>query len=123
MSCFPSEHAPKGNTEKHLLDYLNKNAFQDKTALRGAIQRIGPDSSPTSVQFGRTPALGNHERNKKIARYFHTKGIKAIRFFEHGEEVLAVYDPSCIRVLPQGTDFEVHPFSDILAANDPCSAL
>jgi hypothetical protein len=123
MSCFPSERAPNGNTEKHLLEYLSKNVSRNETALRGAIHRIGSDNSPISVQFGRIPVSGNHERNKKIAHYFCTKGIKAIRFFEHGEEVLAVYDPSCIRVLPRGTNFEEHPFSDILAAIDPGPAL
>jgi len=123
MSCFPSESSPNGNTEKHLLDYLNEYVSQDETAPRGAIRRIGPDNSLTSVQFGRTPVSGNHERNKKIARYFRTKGIRAIRFLEHGEEVLAIYDPSSIRVLPQNTNFEVPPFSDILAANEPVPVL
>lgn len=119
MSFFPSEHSPNGDTEKHLLWYLNENV----SAPRGVIQRIGPDNSPISLQFGRTPVSGNHETNKKIACYFCTRGIRAIRFFEHGEEVSAIYDPSCIRVLPRTTSFEAHPFSDILAANGTDPAL
>jgi len=123
MSSFPSKRSQNGNTEKHLLDYLNENVPHDEAAPRGALWSIGPDNSSRRLQFGRTPVSGNHERNKKIARYFRTKGIRAIRFFEHGEEESAIYDPSCIRVLPRSTNFEVHPFSDILAANDPDPAL
>lgn len=100
------------------MNYLNKNVPQDETVLRSGIQRIGTDGLLTSVRFGRNPVSGDNEKNKEIARYFLTNGIKAIRFFEHSEEA-AVFDPSCIRVLPKSTNFEAHPFSDILAANDP----
>lgn len=119
LSCFPSQSAPKGNTEKHLLDYLNENVPQDKSAPKRGIKRIGINNSSTSSRFGRNPGPGNMEKNKKIAGYFLAKGIKAVRFFEHGEEVVAAYDPNCIRVLPKTTNFELHPFSDILAANEP----
>jgi hypothetical protein len=110
MSCFPSERAPNGKTEQELLNYLSKNVPRDEGVLRSEIQRIGTDGSLTSVRFGRNPVSGNHEKNKEIARYFLTNGIKAIRFFEHSEEVVAVFDPGCIRVLSKSTDFEVHPF-------------
>jgi hypothetical protein len=123
MSCFPPEATPNGNTEKHLLDYLNKNVPQDKTSPRSGIRRVGIDGSSTSLQFGRNTSSGRNEKNKRIASHFLSKGIKAIRFLEHGEEVVAVFDPSCIRVLPESTNLEVHPFSDILAANDPGPAL
>jgi hypothetical protein len=119
MSCFPSESAPKGNTEKHLLDYLNENVPQDESAPKRRIQRIGINDSSISSRLGRTPGLGRNEKNKKIAGYFLAEGIKAVRFFEHGEEVVPVYDPNCIRVLPKSTNFELHPFSDFLAANEP----
>ena len=123
MSCFPSERAPNGKTEQVLLNYLNKNVPQDEVGLRSGIQHIGTDGSSTRVRFGRNPVSGDNQKNKEIARYFLTNGIKAIRFFEHSEEVVAVFDPGCIRVLPKSTKFEVHPFSDILAANDPGSTL
>jgi len=78
-------------------------------------ESIGPDRGRWgSVSF----VSGDHQKNKRIAHYFLTKGIKAVSFFEHGEEVLAVYDPNCIRVLPQHTKFIGHPFVDLLAAND-----
>jgi hypothetical protein len=118
QSSFPLEHAPNGNTGDHLLEYLNKNVPLDKSAHRG-VKRIGIDNAAKSRQFSRTSGRGDNKQNKKIACYFLTKGIKAIRFLEHGEEVVAVFDPSCIRVLPKSTSFDVHPFSDILAASDP----
>lgn len=112
MSSFPSPPAPNGSTDKHLLDYLNKNVPRKKTAPAGLIRRAEADGTTTTLQFGRTPGPGNNEKNRKIACHFLTKGIKAIRFLERGEEVAAIYDPNCIRVLPGNADFEAHPFSD-----------
>jgi hypothetical protein len=80
MTCFPSERAPNGKTEQELLNYLNKNVPQDEVVLRSGIQRIGTDGSLTSVRFGRNPVSGDNEKNKEIARYFLTNGIRPSGF-------------------------------------------
>lgn len=118
MSCFPASSEPNGNTQEHLLNYLNQYVPQDKTAHSGRIRRIGADGTLTSLQVSKNPGAGNKGKNKEIAHHFLANGIKAIRFLEYGMEVVAVYDPNCIRVLPEDTDLEVPPFSDILAADD-----
>jgi len=118
QSCFPFENAPKGRTEADLLEYLNRNMTvpKDKSGAQG-ILRINSDNSSTSLQFSRNSSSGNDKQNEKIADYFLNKGIKAINFLEHGEEVVAVFDPNCIRVLPETTNFDLHPFPDILAGD------
>ena len=122
MSCFPLPSVPDGNSEQDLLNYLNKNVPQDETAVRRGIRRVGTDGVLTSLRFSKAPVLGSHEKNKQIARHFLNRGKKAIRFLEHSEEVVAVFDPSCIRVLPTNTGFEDRPFSILLAANEVESA-
>jgi hypothetical protein len=51
------------------------------------------------VQCGRTASHGTSSQNQRIKKYFLDNGIRAIAFEEHGTEVVAVYDPSCIRVI------------------------
>jgi hypothetical protein len=51
------------------------------------------------VQCGRNASLGTSSQNQRIKKYFLDSGIRAIAFLEHGTEVVAVYDPSCIKVL------------------------
>jgi hypothetical protein len=116
QSCFPTERIPNGNTGDHLLEYLNMNVPVDTSGPRG-LRRINVDNQSTSVRFSRNPGLGNNRQNKKIAEYFLNKGIKAIKFLEHDREVVAVFDPNWIRVIPEDTNFDVHPFPDILAAD------
>lgn len=50
----------------------------------------------------RTSRRGNSPQNIKIRNFFLMNRIKAIRFQEHGSEVIAVYDPSCIAVIGRG---------------------
>jgi hypothetical protein len=103
QSCFLLENAPKGNTGDHLLEYLNMNVPEDKSAHQG-IRRINIiNNSSTGLRFSRNSGPGNNKQNKKIADYFLNKGIKAIKFLEHDKEVVAVFDPNCIRVLPETT--------------------
>jgi len=117
QSCFPLKNAPKGNTADHLIEYLNINVPEDKSAHQG-IRRVSRfDNSSTSLRFSRNSGPGNNRQNKRIADYFLHKGIKAIKFLEHDKEVAAAFDPNCIRVLPQTTNFDVHPFADILAGD------
>jgi hypothetical protein len=66
---------------------------------------------------------GDSRQNKKIAAYFLSKGIKAIKFVEHDVEVVAVFDPNCVRVLPKTTNFDLHPFPDIVAGPGSASPL
>jgi hypothetical protein len=120
--CFPSEKAPKGYTGDHLIDYLNLNVSEDKSGPRG-IRRVNDiDKSSTSLQFSRNAGPGNNRQNKRIAEYFLNKGRKAIKFLEHDTEVAAVFDPSCIRVLSEATNFDVHPFPEILAGSQVAQA-
>lgn len=103
--CFPSEKAPKRYTGDQLIEYLNSNVSEDKSGPRG-IRRVNDiDNSSTSVQFGRNAGRGDNRQNKKIADYFLNKGIKAIKFLEHDIDVVAVFDPSCIRVLSESHEF------------------
>lgn len=118
MTSFPSEHAPNGKTEQELLNYLSEKVPRDEGVPGGGLRRVGIDGSSTNLRYGRNPVSGDHKKNKEIARYFLSNGIKAVRFFEQREEVVAVFDPGCIRVLPRSTNFDAHPFSDILASND-----
>lgn len=116
QSCFPSEGAPEGFTGNHLIAYLNLNVPKDQSRHRG-IRRVDDNNgSVTSLRFCRNPGPGINRQNQKIAEYFLKKRVKAIKFLEHDVEVVAVFDPSCIRVLSEATDFGVHPFPGILAA-------
>jgi hypothetical protein len=76
QSSFPSTHQPFGTDQTHLLWHLKENG----------------------VQASRSPSPGSSRQNHSIASYFLGKGIKAILFKEENIEVVAVYDPSCIRV-------------------------
>jgi hypothetical protein len=122
QSCFPSEKAPKGYTGDHVIDYLNLNVPEDKSGPQGIRRANDKDNSSTSLRFSRNAGPGNNRQNKKIADYFLNEGIKAIKFLEHDTEVVAVFDPSCIRVLSEATNFDVHPFSEILAASQVADA-
>jgi len=82
QSSFPSVHQPIGTDQTHLLWHLKENG----------------------VQASRSPSPGNSRQNRSIASYFLGKGIKAILFKEENVDVVAVYDPSCIRVR-LATDF------------------
>jgi hypothetical protein len=117
QSCFPLKNAPKGNTGDHLIEYLNVNVNEDKSAPQGIRRVNNIDNSSTSLRFSRNPGPGNNRQNKRIADFFLKKGIKAIKFLEHDNEVVAVFDPDCIRVLPETTNFDVHPFPSILAGD------
>ena len=113
QSCFPLKNAPNGHTEDNLLEYLNVNVPKDKSRPQG-IRRI--DSS-ISLQFSRNSGPGNNRQNRRIADYFLRKGIRAINFSEHGKEVVAIFDPNCIRVLPETTDLDLCSFPDILTGD------
>ena len=76
QSLFHSTHQPCGTDQTHLLWHLKENG----------------------VGASRSPSLGSSRQNRSIASYFLGKGIKAILFKEENIEVVAVYDPSCIRV-------------------------
>jgi hypothetical protein len=76
QSFFHSTHQPFGTDQTHLLWHLKENG----------------------VGASRSPSLGSSRQNRSIASYFLGKGIKAILFKEENIEVVAVFDPSCIRV-------------------------
>jgi hypothetical protein len=117
QSDFPLESESKGNTQDHLIKYLNMNVLEDESGPQ-RIQRFNRlDNSSTSLRVSRNASPGDSGQNKKIAAYFLSKGIKAIKFVEHDVEVVAVFDPNCIRVLPKTTNFDVHPFPDIVAGD------
>jgi hypothetical protein len=122
QSCFPSEKAPKAYTGDHLIDYLNLNVPEDKSGPRGMRRANDKDNSSTSLRFSRNAGPGSNRQNKKIADYFLNEGIKAIKFLEHDTEVVAVFDPSCIRVLSEATNFDEHPFPEILADSQVADA-
>lgn len=77
QSTFPSSWEAIGTNQTHLLWYLKDH----------------------SVVAGRGPSSGGSHSNCAIASHFLGKGIKAVNFLEENLEVVAVYDPSCIRVL------------------------
>jgi hypothetical protein len=110
QSRFPSKNEPNGHTMDDLLEYLNINVPEDKSGPP-PIRRI---DSPGSRQFGRNSGTAKNRQNRRIADFFLKEGKKAVNFSEYGEEVVAIYDPSCIRVLPKTTDLNQRPFSDIL---------
>lgn len=72
-----------GASEDDLLAHLSANV-----TVPGPIGRIG-----------RTPQRGSSAQNTNIRDFFLSNGVRAIHFVEHGENVVAVYDPTCIRVL------------------------
>lgn len=116
-SCFPSKVEPNGYTGDHLIDHLNLNVSEDKSRSRGIRRVNDSDNSSKSLQFGKNAGPGDNRQNKKIADYFLKNGTKAIKFLEYDTEVVAVFDPSCIRVLSETTNFDVHLFSEILAGS------
>jgi hypothetical protein len=94
QSDFPLESESKGNTQDHLIKYLNMNVLEDESGPQ-RIQRFNRlDNSSTSLRVSRNASPGNRRQNKKIAAYFLSKGIKAIKFVEHDVEVVAVFDPN-----------------------------
>jgi hypothetical protein len=106
LSNFPLEDAPQGNSENQLLRYLNTNVPQSTGGPKG-IRRFDPArNSSISLRFTMSPGPGSNSQNTKIADYFLGEGVKAIKFSEHGVGVLAVFDPSCIRVLPAITNLD-----------------
>jgi hypothetical protein len=117
QSCFPSKEAPNGYTGDHLIDYLNLNVPEDKSGPRGIRRVNDSDNSSKSLRFSRNAGPGNNRQNKKISSYFLNKGTKAVKFLEHDTEVVAVFDPSCIRVLSEATNFDLHPLPEILAGS------
>jgi hypothetical protein len=116
-SCFPWGNAADGHTETHLIEYLNVNVPLDESGAQGIRRINGNGNSSTSRQFGMSPGLGKSRQNKRIADFFLTNGIKAISFIERDTEVVAVYDPSCICVLSEATNLDVHPFPEFLASS------
>ncbi len=92
QSDFPLPDGSKGNTHNDLIRNLNMKNL-----------RVSKNARP-----------GNSRQNREIAAYFLAKGTKAIKFMEEGKEVVAVYDPTCIRVLPKNTDLDKSPFPDII---------
>jgi hypothetical protein len=76
QSDFPNPWE-NGRDEKHFLWHL-----KDLKVVRGA--SAGP---------------GTSSLNRKIAAHFIGKGIHAVAFVERGTEIVAVYDPICIRVI------------------------
>jgi hypothetical protein len=115
-SLFPSASSPEGYTETDLLAHLNEHVPHDPSKPRG-IRRVIPGGSPsTALRFTRNAGLGSNTQNREIAAYFLARGIKAIKFFEHDADVVAVFDASCIRVVPASVDLEADPYPTVLAA-------
>ncbi len=48
---------------------------------------------------GRNSGPGSSAQNQRIKAFFLKRNIRAIHFQEHGTAVLAVYGPTCIRVI------------------------
>jgi hypothetical protein len=78
LTEFDHPHG-KGHTQDDLLWHLNH---------RG-------------VRAGKSPGLGHSTQNRAIRDHFLARTIKAVAFLEGVVEVVAVYDPTCIRVLVQ----------------------
>ena len=76
MDSFESD-AGTGDEQKHVLWYLKQHG----------------------VACGQNAGPGYSNQNEAIRSHFVEAGVKAIRFYEHGTEVVAVYDPTCIRVV------------------------
>jgi hypothetical protein len=110
QSDFPLEDGSKGNTQDQLLKYLNFNLIEDEAELR-------PNKLSTRLRVGNNASPGGSRQNKKIAAYFLRKGIKAIKFLEHDVEVVAVFDPTCIRVLQKTTKLDQSPIADFVAGS------
>jgi hypothetical protein len=53
----------------------------------------------TGKSYGRTAGPGTNSQNTQISAYFSSISVKAIHFVEHRDEVVAVYDPSCIYLI------------------------
>jgi hypothetical protein len=105
-----------------MLAYLRLNAPDDQSRL-GRIRRVSDkDGSSRPLRYSRTPSLGTSSQNREIANYFLGKGIKAAKFLEHDTVEVAVYDPSCIRVLSETTDLDSHAFREVLAASQVADA-
>lgn len=117
QSYFPTEHAPKGNTQYHLIEYLNMNVPEDESESQTVRRSNSIDNPSTCLRVSRDAGPEDSKQNEKIAAYFLSRGIKAIRFLERDKEVLAVFDPNGIRVLPETTNFGIHPFPEILAGD------
>ena len=111
QTCFAPEKASGVSTITDLLAYLNQNVPEPKPRT-GGIRRSNSDRSSMSVRFGPNPGPGSSRKNREIASYFLAKGVRAIHVLEHDTNVVAVYDPSCIRVLSSSTQLNVYPFSD-----------
>lgn len=77
MHEFPSSAWGIGHSENHLLGYLKEQG----------------------VCASRSPDHGTRGQNPEITQHFRSMQKKAIFFTEHGQRVVAAYDPSCIRVL------------------------
>jgi hypothetical protein len=76
MTQFQSS-AGCGRSQDHLVWFLKENGLSHAS---------------------RRPAPGNDTKNQEIAEFFLERGVKAIRFEEHGTDVVALYDPSCFYV-------------------------
>jgi hypothetical protein len=121
QSSFRSEDGSEGITENHLINFLNLNVPEDKPRPQG-LRRINKDDTSISLRFSRTGGSGSNRQNQKIAEYFRVRNIRAIKFLEHDVEVVAVFDPSCIRVIGEDADLDIHPFPEILAAGQVADA-
>lgn len=83
MTEFESQRGGRGSTENHLLWYL-----QERVVIPGLIRVPG-----------RNPKNGGHAQNTLTRDHFLGLGVRAVHFVEHGIEVTAAYDPTCIRVV------------------------
>lgn len=77
MHEFPSSAKGSGPSHTQLIGYLKE-------------QGVCAPSGPNHAARGQNP---------RITEHFRSIQKKAIFFTEHGQKVVAVYDPSCIRVL------------------------
>jgi hypothetical protein len=85
LSEFESVQGGRGNTQDHLLWYLQERLTIPAPAVVHVV--------------GRNPRNGTHVQNATIRDHFLGLGVRAVHFIEHGLDVVAAYDPNCIRVL------------------------
>jgi hypothetical protein len=117
QSRFSSQEESEDCTENDLINYLNRNVPVDTSKPQGLRRVSDVDGLSTRLQFSRNGGPGHNTQNQRIAEYFRSNGIRAIRFREHDMEVAAIFDPSCIRVLPETTNLDLAPFQGMLSVS------
>lgn len=81
-ATFASTARGDGSTDDHLLEEL-----REQIVLSGVLKKVG-----------RTAGRGNNQPNTRIRDHFLGQNVVAVAFDETGDKVVAVYDPSVIRI-------------------------